>query len=72
MSLEKRVKNLEQKTGAGKPESKTWVIVDGEPEPVGIAEKDLVIRVVDQHTKDLIAQVEERTRKLTNASNTGR
>ena len=41
MTLEKRAEKLEKHTGTGKQESKLWVIVDGEPEPAGIAEKDL-------------------------------
>ncbi len=45
--LERRIENLEKQTGASKQESKLWVIVDGEPEPPGIAEKDLVIRIIE-------------------------
>ena len=53
ISIEKRIVKLEKHTGAGKPERKTWVLVDGEPEPAGIAETDFVIRVVSGEAREL-------------------
>ncbi len=57
MSIEKRIEKLERHSGAGKPESKTWVLVDGEPEPAGIAEIDTVIRVVSREARELTLQI---------------
>ncbi len=51
-------------TGASKPERKTWVIVNGQPDSQKIKEHDLVSRVVDQQTKDLIDRLGEITKKL--------
>ena len=64
MSIEKRIVKLEEHTGAGKLERKTWVLVDGEPEAAGIAETDTVIYVVDEETKELMGRVKDRTMKL--------
>ena len=64
MNIANRIQKLEKTTGAAKMERKTWVIVNGQPAPSGIKEHDLVIRVMDQETKDLINRVRERTKKL--------
>jgi hypothetical protein len=55
--IESRVKKLEQQTGADKPESKTWVVVKGEPRPDGIADGDTVIRVLNAETKENVLRV---------------
>ena len=64
MNIANRIQKLEKTTGVGEPERKTWVIVNGQPDPPGIKEHDLVIRVMDQETKDLVNRVRERTKKL--------
>ncbi len=63
ISIEKRIVKLEKHTGAGKPERKMFVLVYGEPEPAGIAETDLVIRVLNEKTKDLITRIGDRLKE---------
>ena len=53
MSLENRVEKLEKHTGTGEPEHKTWVVVEGEPMPDGVAATDTVIRVTNENAKQL-------------------
>lgn len=60
MSIEKRIEKiekLEKHSGAGKPERKTWVLVDREPEPAGIAEIDTVIRVGSREARELTLRI---------------
>ncbi len=62
-NIEHRIEKLEKHTGDGKPERKTWVLVYGEPEPLGIAEGDLVVYVIDEETKDLMAHIGDRLKE---------
>lgn len=55
--IEKRINDLEKHTGAGKPDHKTWVVIEGEPLPDGVAEGDSVIRVKDAEAKELTERV---------------
>ena len=51
MTLKKRIDELEKKTGVGEPERKTWVIVNEQPNPSGVKEHDLVIRVSSEEAR---------------------
>ena len=55
--LENRISKLEQQTGADDPEQETWVVVEGEPVPDGVADTDTVIRVPDENAKQLTERV---------------
>ena len=59
MNIERRLEKLEKQTGANKPESKTWVLVKGDPEPEGIEETDLIIRVSSEKVKELTLRIME-------------
>lgn len=56
-NLESRIKGLELTTGANKPESKTWVIVRGEPIPAGVKDNDRVYIVTDERAKEMLLQL---------------
>ncbi|MBA7666986.1 hypothetical protein ES703_75071 [subsurface metagenome] len=55
--IEKRINDLEKHTAAGKPDHKTWVVVEGEPLPDGADDGDSVIRVKDEKAKRLTERV---------------
>ncbi len=57
MSIEKRIVKLEKHTGAGKPERKTWVIVNEQPNPSGVKEHDLVIRVSSEEARKQVLRL---------------
>jgi hypothetical protein len=57
MGIKDRIEKLEQHTGADKPECKTWVVVEGEPVPDGIADGDAVIKVTSERARDLVLRV---------------
>ncbi len=58
-NLGSRIGKLEKHTGAGKPERKTWVIVKGEPRPVGVKDGDTVIIVSSEKAKELTEGIKE-------------
>ncbi len=47
-----RLERLEGHRRAGKP-PKTWVLVNGEPEPEGVAEGDTVVWVASEEARTL-------------------
>lgn len=55
--LEGRISRLEKNTGASKPEHKTWVVVERELVPDGIADTDTVIRVRNENAKQLTERI---------------
>lgn len=57
MGIRDRIEKLEQHTEASKPECKTWVVVEGEPMPDGIADGDTVIKVVSKEAKRLTEEI---------------
>lgn len=56
-NLENRIEKLEKQTGASEPEHKTWVVVEGEPMPDGIADTDTIIRVRNKKGKQLTERI---------------
>jgi len=57
VNIVNRIQKLEKTTRIGKPERKTWVIVEGEPDPLDIKEHDLVIRVSDEEVKQVVLKL---------------
>ena len=56
-NLESRVERLEQHTGIGKPEHKTWAVIKGEPVPDGVVDTDTVIWVNSEKAKQLTEEI---------------
>jgi len=65
VNIVNRIQKLEKTTRIGKPKRKTWIIIEGEPDPPRIEEHDLVLRVPDEEGKQQVLSLLSGERRST-------